>query len=362
MRRAFLLLAAAGLWAQETPFSEDGQSWWKPTGSLRAEREDFRLKTKGFRWDRLRLRLKWDWELAPSLHLQTGSFHSLSSAPNRKDLTHLENQRSNGSYLDLAALRWMPAGESLGGELSGGLVENPLLAGESLWDPNLRIWGGAGRMFWRSERVQELGLRAVAGNARLIQGGRVPLKAAQAVLRFDTGPLQWTFHGGYWRMEPRQKDAAGGFLRENPGRGITIPDPYGFPTASTDYLTPLFQYRVAGLGLASQGPLPFEIKAQRQERTDGAGRGEELQVWIGSPRRPWWPQAAWIRQRLDAQGALASVNGDQWWFHAAADGSLYILALNLPKPWRLEARRLEQIKRGSGFTTTRNSVAVSVKF
>ncbi len=364
MKRWLLLLCGGLLAAQEAaPFAEEGSRWWMPTGLLRAETEHFDLGPGKEPIHRQRARLHLRWEIGEGpFQLLLGSVHSLSSTSNQKDIPWFENLRSNGSGLDLAAVKVQGFREGGGGELSGGLIENPLIVGESLWDPQLRVIGGSGRLLWRNESVEELGLRAVAGDVRLIDGGRVKLSAGQAVFRLNTGAVRWTAHAGEWRLEPRQEDAWK-FLRQNPGTSITTYGVYGSSsTTVAAYPSTSFDFRVWGFGLDSQGPLPFEIKAQRHTHTHLSDRGEELQVWIGSPRRAWWPQAGWIRQRLDDTGALASVNGDQWWFHANADGNLYVLALNLPRRWRLEGRHMDQVRRGTTTKITRESLALIARF
>jgi hypothetical protein len=357
------LLAAQEAPAQAAPFSEEGTAWWLPSGILRAETERFDLGPGKEPIHRQRAQLHLRWELGQGpFQLLLGSAHSMSSTSNQKDIPWFENMRSNGSSLDLAAIKLQGLREAGGGELSAGLVENPLWVGESLWDPQLRVLGGSGRLFWRNESIEELGLRAIAGDVRLIEGGRVKLAAGQMIFRLNTGAVRWTLHAGEWRLEPRQEDASK-FLRQNPGSYTTAYGSYGASSTTTlMYPDPSFHYRLWGLGADSQGPFPFEIKAQRQLRTGSSDRGEELQIWLGSPRRAWWPQAGWIRQRLDDAGALASVNGDQWWFHANADGNLYVLALNLPHRWRLEGRHMDQVRRGATTHVIRESLALIARF
>lgn len=365
MRLPLLLLCPALLAAQEVggaaqPFAEEATPWWRPSGLLRLERERFDLEPGRPDFDRSRARLHLRWEGGGDhLRWRLGSLHGLSDERNDQDLPRFENLRSNGSSLDLASLQAHAWSEAYGGTLEAGLMENPLLASEALWDPQLRILGAGGRAAWRSEQVEELGLRAVGGKVRLLQGGRVDLQAAQAVLRADLGPFQGTLHAGGWWMKTRPEDAPA-FRRQNP---VSLQPAYGGAVGlDPAYPEPRFTFRVLGLAIAWPGPLPVELRAQRQVRSEDGARGEELQVWIGSPRRVWWPQAAWIHQRLDPNGALGSVNGDQWWFHSNADGNLFLLALNLPGRMRLEVRHLDQVRRGAAASTLRNSLALTWRF
>lgn len=357
------LLCGCALTAQESYFKPEEKAWWRPTGSVLLTAEHFHIgddDPPGL-FDRSRGILRLHWGLGAEddlLRFEWGLVGYLGSDGNRNNLGRQDNEHSNGGAVDLAALRLQALGGSGGVELQAGLIENPLIRSESLWDGDLRILGGGGRAFFRSEEgsIEEAGLRAVAGDVRLLEGGRVRLSAGQAVLRVAQGPLTWTGHWGIWRLEARQEDAPL-FLRSNPG-----PGGYVDPDGGAFYEDPRYTFRVVGLGVKLDGELPIEIKALRHDNQESLGRGEELQIWLGSPTRVWWPQAGYIRQRLDAAGALASVNGDQWWFHANADGGRYVLGLNLPQRWRLQVDHVQQKRRDNPGAITRTGLSLSKRF
>jgi hypothetical protein len=360
MRRALFLpvFLAARLGAQEVPFQEETPNPWLPAWEFRAQREHFRLRTGEIWRTRSQLRLRWTLEGEGPFSLSVGSAHALGTDHNATNLPWFEDSASRGSWLDVAALRWHRGGASSQAQLEAGLVENPLLLSEAAWDPILRILGVGGQVAWQGEGfLEEASLRAVAGQVRLIAGGRVGIQGLQGVLRLATGPIQWTTFVGGLDLRPRQEDAPG-FLRQNPG---ATGGGGGYGTGST-YASLKYAYLCYGLGFGSQGPFPFEVKAQRLVHQESKQVGEEFQAWVGSPRRPWWPQAGYIRQRLDPYGALASVNGDQWWFHANADGQRYALALNLPARWRVEASVVDQVRRGTTFVVRRGGVSVVKRF
>ncbi len=359
MRPVPFLLAASALVAQEAPFQEAAPSPWIPTWAFRAQRESLRLEKGEFWRTRSQLRLRWTVEGDGPFSAVFGSAHALSTDHNAHNVPWFDDSASRGTWIDVAALRWRHGGASTSASLDAGLIENPLLLSEAAWDPVLRILGAGGHVAWRGEGVfEEASLRAVAGQVRLIAGGRVAIKGLQGVLRLATGPLQWTAFGGALDLEPRQEDASA-FLRQNPGNLGGGGGPYG---PGSGYTSVKYQYRVYGAGLGSQGPFPFELKAQRLVHEKTKQVGEEFQAWVGSPRRAWWPQAGYVRQRLDPYGALASVNGDQWWFHANADGQRYALALNLPGRWRVEASVVDQVKRGTSFVVRRGVLGVMKRF
>ncbi|MBI3129735.1 MAG: hypothetical protein HYZ13_00110 [Acidobacteria bacterium] len=361
MRRTLLLLGFLGarLGAQEAPFQEDEPSPWIPAWEFKAQREHFRLRTEEIWRTRSQLRLKWKIEGEGPFSLELGSAHALGTDRNATNLPWFDDSASRGTWLDVAALRWRHLGSSTKATVEAGLVESPLLLSEAAWDPILRVIGAGGQVAWVGDGlVEEASLRAVAGQVRLIAGGRVGIKGAQGVLRLATGPIQWTTFLGALDLEPRQADAPG-FLRQNPGAASSGGGGYG---TGAGYATLTFKYTFYGLGVGSQGPFPFDLKAQRLVHRETKQVGEEFQAWVGSPRRTWWPQAGYVRQRLDPYGALASVNGDQWWFHANADGQRYALALNLPRRWRLEASVVDQVRRGTTFVVRRGVLGVLKRF
>lgn len=364
MRRPLaLLLVVLGprLGAQEAPFEEPPKTPWEPTWEFRAQRENFRL-SRGDLWrTRSQVRLRWAFEGDGPLSLHLGSGHALSTDRNSDNLAMFDDSASRGSWLDLAALRMHHLGPRLHASAEAGLVESPLLLSEAAWDPTLRVIGGAGQVGWRSEGLlEDLSLRAIGGQVRLIAGGRVLMAGLQAVAKVDTGPLTWTLQGGILDWEPREEDAPG-FRRENPGQPISGGGGGGY-AAGGAYATYDFRYRVYGAGVMIQGLVPLEVKGQRMVHQASKQVGEEFQAWVGSPRRTWWPQVGYVRQRLDAYGALASVNGDQWWFHADADGQRYALALNLPAQWRAEVSLVEQTRRGASFVVKRGIFSVVKRF
>lgn len=353
MRALVWLLSGVALVGQETYFKEPERKPWKPAWelSLRSEKFDLGPGKAPIERTQTRLRLRWDFgeEGGPwSLRFQTS--HRLSSDGNRNSLPRFDNEMANGSNLDVAELRLRALRPRGGIEGQGGLVENGLLATEALWDPDLRLIGGGGRVFWRTEGggVEELGLRVQAGDVRLPQGGRVALRAAQAVLRWSFEPLEFRAFAGPWSLEARPEDAPR-FRRQNPA------GPGG-------YLDPDFRLNVYGLGCSTDTTFPFEILAERQTNRDTGGRGEEFQGWLGPRHRVWWPRLGYIRQRLDPTGALASVNGDLWWFHAGADGQRYVLSLPLPARWEFSLSHVDQVPRVGGRTFRRSMVELKKRF
>ena len=355
LRRLFLLWATGlSLVAQEY-FPEEKPNLWIPSWELVAQAERQNLppgSIPDFSRSDARLRLRWSLGEEDGFQFKVGSISYLGSDGNAKNLIRQDNQPSNGSRLDLAELRFTHTTERSGVQIATGLMENPLLASESLWDPNLRIIGGGGRVFLRSDVVvEEVGIRAVAGEVRLMDGGRVEVRAGQVVARFSLGSITTTLHGGLWDLQPRQEDAVL-FLRQNSGGGYGPVGPYGNPGLYGNlggYADPHYRYEVTGAQVDWDAAVPVMISAQRQKRQEDGDIGQDFQVWVGSPTRRWWPQAGFIHQNLDPDGALGSLNGDRWWFHSNASGDRFVLALNLPKRWRISLEYMNQSRLGSAY-------------
>lgn len=352
----FILLSGGSLLAQDTYFKEPERKWWLPIWELNGWHDNIDLgpgKPAIIR-DRSRLRLRWQiGEESDWIQLRAGSAHYAGSDGNRFNLARFDNEPSNGTRLDLADLRLQAVGASGGVEVHGGLVENGLISTESLWDPDLRVIGGFGRAFFRvpDGALEELGIRATVGDARLIEGGRVGITAVQGIAKLATGPVSWAFFGGTWNLKAREEDLAK-FHRQNP-----YSNPEYYSSESTNF--PLTAY---GIVIASSSVFPFEIKAQRHTNRTTQEQGGELQVFLGSRTRKWWPQLGWVRQIMAPTSQLASVNGDLWWFHAAADGSRYIVALPLPSKWLIQYSYLDQRLRSAKTSLTNQRIDIIKRF
>ncbi|HJW09556.1 MAG TPA: hypothetical protein VJ483_07985 [Holophagaceae bacterium] len=357
--RPLLVLAAAamGLRAQDY-FKEPTRNVWVPDYELWAmsERMDLVPPASDFERTRSRLRLRWTiGEDTDVFQLRLGSAHYLGSDSNADNIRWFDNEPSNGSRIDMAALRLQKLSESFGFRAEGGLVENTLIASESLWDNDLRIIGGTGNLFWRGGagegfHLDEIGLRGAKGKARLLDGGRVDISAGQLVVKASGAGVDITLHGGVWTFDARPEDAAN-FARQNQ-----------FPYYPGEYVDTRFRFKVYGASIALPFEFPLELKGIRHVNQDTKDRGEEFQAWLGSPAKVWWPQFGYVRQRLDRTGALASVNGDLWWFHANADGQRYAIALNLPARWRMEVSRVEQTLHGASTPVKRSAVSLIKRF
>lgn len=366
--RTLLCCAALGLpLVGQEYFTEERPKPWIPTWELTAQAERQNLPPGSPDFDRAdaRLRLRWTFGPEDGFQFKAGAVTYLGSDGNAKNLSRQDNQPSNGSRLDLVELRYAHFTESAGVEIQGGLMDNPMLTSETLWDPNLRLIGGGGRVFVRTESVlEEAGLRGVAGEVRLLRGGRVRVQAGQMVLRAALGPVTATLHGDLWDLQPRQQDAPL-FLRQNGGAGLGPGGYYGNMGVYGDtggYADPHYRYEVLGAQLDWDSTVPVSLSAQRQRRQEDGDTGQDFQLWVGSPTRRWWPQVGFIHQILDTDGALGSLNGDRWWFHSDASGDRFVLALNLPQRWRISAEYMRQTRTDGVTPYTRTDLILQKRF
>ena len=348
-------------------FKEERPDPWIPAWELtaQAERQNLPPGLPDFDRSDARLRLRWTFGSEDGFQFKAGTVSYLGSDGNAKNLLRQDNQPSNGSRLDMAELGFAHFAENAGVAIQGGLVENPMLASETLWDPDLRIIGGGGRVFLRTESVlEEAGLRGAVGEVRLLYGGRVRIRAGQAVARLVLGPITATVHGGLWDLQPRQEDAPL-FLRQNGGGGYGPNGYYGNYGVFGDvggYADPHYRYEVYGAQVDWDTAVPLSVSAQRQKRQEDGDIGQDFQVWVGSPTRRWWPQAGFIHQIIDTDGALGSLNGDRWWYHSNASGDRFVLALNLPQRWRVSLEYMNQTRLDGSYSYTRTDLIVKKRF
>jgi hypothetical protein len=343
------LLVCLPLAAQEPGyFPEEAKNPWVPAWefSLRHDRvAGLTGEETDFQQTRGRLRLRWTWESGP-WEASLGSWHSLGEAPRDLDQERYENQPSSGSRLDLAQLRCSGARGSWFGDLRVGLQENLLISHESWWDKDLRVLGlGLRAGFKGEDALQEFGLRGISGRVPTLLGGHVDLTAVQAVLAVDTGPLSWTFHASRWDLA---WDATHDRERPLPGQ-----DPRTRQKVRLD---------AVGGSVVWNGPLPVEARAVSHRNPGTRDDGVEAQLWIGSRRRVWWPQADYVWQRFGRTGTFSPVNGDDWWWISNARGPRYEVALPLPAKWLFTVANIRHRWYPGEQLVTRWNVGVSKRF
>ena len=326
MRWVVVLTVPLSLAAQDAYFKETPANPWLPAWelTLRADRIDEpAMRMRLVERESARIRLKWTWEAGPWSG-SLGTWSALGSDSNSLNIWRYDQQPSDGTRLDAAWIQARGATEAGFLELRLGHQENPLLAQESLWDKDLRVTGASLRAGFRSETIQELGFRGVAGRVRTLPDGKVMLAAAQVVARFDTGPVSWTAHAGHWELRWDASDH----------RERALPD--GVARARQK-----LSQDVAGVGATLHVAVPLEVKTIRHRDPVSRDDGAEFQVWIGSRNRPWWPQAGYVWQRFEPRGTFHPVNGDDWWFMTNARGPRYEVALPLPRKWLIVATYLQ---------------------
>jgi len=344
------IVATAFAMGQEAqPFTPEPASPWQPAWAVRARYDQLtepEYPAFGFHRTGLELKLRWEGEWGP-VRGEVGTRSALGSDANRLNGPRWDQAPSNGTQLDVASVAWSGAWAWGFGAVRAGLQENPLLAPQAMWSRELRATGLSGSVGLRSAGglVQEAGLRAVAGRVRTLLGGDMDLRAAQGVLKLDTGAWSWTAYAGQWRLD---WDGGG-------HRNLALP---GQAPAARQHLV------VANIGTGAlwNGPLPLEARWSGCRNAERHETSEELQFTAGSRERVWWPQVSWTWQRLSSTGTLYPVNGDEWWFYRAARGARLEAALALPGRWVAAVSYLRQREDGESYQVRRTMVTLNKRF
>jgi hypothetical protein len=340
--------AALGLGAQEPAyFKEEPAAWWKPTGELRLLGDRLRVDgypSAGFDRGGARLLLRWEPAWAWGRFV-LGTRHQVASDPNRLNPERYDQERSNDHRVKLAFLTVEARDERGHAELRVGLQDNPMLTQESLWDRDLSLLGlglSAGSRV-AALGIEEVGVWGVAGRVQTVPGARVDLFAAQGVLKGEVGPVAWTLHGGRWDV---RWDGDAHRLRPLPG--------------SLPGLRQRMTFDVVGVGIRLDGPVPVESRWISHRNRHSREDGEELQLFVGSRSRTWWPQVGYVWQRYEPTGTPYPVNGDDWWYVSNAKGPRWLLALPLPRRLLFQASLLRHHWRD--VPITRAQVGVTWRF
>jgi len=344
------MLCALSLLGQEPEyFQEEAPAWWQPKWELKLQGDRITTPLPGDETAEInradgQLRLRWEGD-STHLHYQFGLRSATGTDGNRFNIPRWDQQPSNGTQLDVARVDLKAQSEHVFAELRAGFQESPLLSPEGLWDRDLRFLGGGLRAGLRGGAFQEAGVRVAVGRVRLLQKGDVDLRAAQAVLKLETGPLSWTAHAGRWDLRWDY-----GYARRRPVPGHEEDDRQKLVMDA------------GGLGLRWNLSLPIEVQAFAQRNADTHADGAEYQVSLGGLERPFWPRFSYIWQRFDRTGTLYPVNTDQWWYYQNARGPRYEASLPLPGRWLVSAVYLRHQTYGAEYAAERRLITVTKRF
>ena len=343
-------LVAVLAFGQETvPFPPERVDPWKPSWemTLRGDQlTDQGDPAEDFRRASVELRLRWGLELA-GWRLEAGFRSAMGSDSTEDNAARWDQQPSNGTQLDVARATATWVAPAAFGKLSLGFQDNGLVVSQALWDRDLRFLGAGGGAALRSVDgpVQEAGLRAQAGRVRNILGGDVDLVAGQLLLKLDTGPFSWTAHVDRWD------------LSWNAGTERLRALPYQ-PGAGRQRMV----LQVAGAAGTWHSAFPLEALWFTSRNLDSRETSEEFQLLAGSRERIYWPQVAFIWQRLSSTGTLYPVNGDGWWYYRKARGPRVDVSLPLPGNWVATVVVLRQRFDGAKYDVTRTMLVLTKRF
>jgi hypothetical protein len=342
---------ALALGAQEPVyFKEPELPWWKPQGVLLLEVERLPSLDDDFvqnaTRERALLELAWvrPWSCFTGEVALRGA---LGSDGNRFNLARYDQRPSNGAWLQRALLRAdfrAPRGSA---SITVGLQGNPLLSQESLWDHDLTLAGLGGGAAYRDEAkgIRELGVRVVAGRVRTFPRQAVDLRAAQAVLKVETGPVDWFVHLDRWEIRWDRGDER---FEALPGAWATVRQSLRLDTL--------------GLGASSLGGLPWELRGCVHRNAATGETGGEWQAWLGPIAHPFRPRLGHVYQRLSATGTAFATGSDDWWFVGASRGTRWVVQLPLRHRLRLTLSHLLHRTDFSPRTSRRTGLALEWRF
>lgn len=273
---------------------------------------------------RSRLRTGVHWNLGGGSEAVVGIRAALGSDHNRDNRRNLDNQRSNGAWLDQAWVRHRFAG---GGELQLGKAPLPFLHSPLWWDGDLRP---AGVSFIQHRSIGDFdALQIGVGVFRNqhLYGDRSRLIAAQATwLGRQASPLQLELSAGWLRFLDIDELAAQGLARGN-------------RVAQGRYLS---DFRMVHLDAAARWRLagrPAELRLGWVRNlgalVDDEDRGARASLVLGDRTQPqsWEWGLAWQRFQRDA--VLAAFSDDDWWFHTAARGMMPWVGYGFDARWSI---------------------------
>lgn len=345
------LMVASPLGAQEPAyFQEPAMSGWKPTGILLLEAERLPRLDDDFAQDATRsralLELAWSrpWSF---LTAEVALRGAVGSDGNRYNLDRYDQRPSNGAWLQRASVRAERFTASTVAEATAGLQANPLLSQESLWDRDLSLAGLSGRAAYRDEDrgIVEAGVRVVAGRVRTFPAQAVDVRAAQAVLRMESGPIAWFVHVDRWEIRWNAGDE----------RFEALPGAWGDARQ-------LVRLDAAGVGASGEAPLPWELRGFAHRNVATGETGGEFQAWLGPVARPYRPRVGFVHQRLSATGTAFATGSDEWWFVGASRGTRWVLQLPLRHGLRMTFAHLLHRTDASPRTSRRTGLSLEWRF
>ena len=120
--------------------------------------------------------------------------------------------------------------------------------------------------------------------------------------------------------------------------------------------------QVAGAAGTWHSAFPLEALWFTSRNLDSRETSEEFQLLAGSRERIYWPQVAFIWQRLSSTGTLYPVNGDGWWYYRKARGPRVDVSLPLPGNWVATVVVLRQRFDGAKYDVTRTMLVLTKRF
>jgi hypothetical protein len=306
------------------PMAEDDRQVWRPFADLllRGDHVSGLPGRENLERGRARLRAGWHGTFDGGTEVGLGLRAALGTDSNRDNRRNLDNQRSNGAWLDQLWLRHRFDG---GIDLLAGKAPLPLRHSPLWWDEDLRPAGIALTGRRDLGDFDQLQLVVGAWRNQHLYGDRSRLVAAQLLWRGrQAAPVKIEASVAWLRFLDIDRLAEQGLARGNrlqQGR----------------YLSSYRLLHGQAAALWRIGELPAEVRLEWL-RNLGAAFGDEdtagrASLVLGDRRRArqWEAGLAWQRFQRDA--VLAAFSDDDWWFHTAARGVMSWLGYGIDETW-----------------------------
>jgi hypothetical protein len=246
------------------------------------------------------------------------------SDSNRDNRRNLDNQRSNGLWLDQLWLRHRFAN---GMELEAGKAPLPLRHSPLWWDADLRPAGIGMLQRHALGDFDELVLALGAWRNQHLYGDRSRLLAAQLTWKgMQASAVGIELTAGWLRFLDIDRLAQEGLARGN-------------RAAQGRYLSSYRLLHVQGAALWRVADRPAELRVDWVRNLGALLRDEDsaarASLVLGDRRLPRQWEAGFAWQRFQRDSVLAAFSDDDWWFHTAARGVMPWVGYGFDSTWSI---------------------------
>ncbi|HRQ65313.1 MAG TPA: putative porin [Xanthomonadaceae bacterium] len=325
-----VLVLGSGVAVADDPFdpmAEEARPAWRPFADLLL-RGDRVTGLPGGRADleraRSRLRLGLTRSFDGGSEFGVALRAAAGSDSNRDNRMNLDNQRSNGVWLDQL---WLRHRFSAGLELELGKAPLPLRHSPLWWDADLRPAGVGMLQRHALGDFDELVVALGAWRNQHLYNDRSRLLAAQLTWKgLQSSPVGIELTAGWLRFLDIDRLAQQGLARGN-------------RVAQGRYLSSYRLLHVQAAALWRVADMPAELRVDWVRNLGATQRAEDsaarASLVLGDRRAPRQWEAGFAWQRFQRDAVLAAFTDDDWWFHTAARGVMPWVGYGFDSTWSI---------------------------